>query len=603
MDTGTASRTRESFLRQMLRLAGPYWNCERRWKVRGGALMLLLLTMAQVGLTVWNNYWNRALFDALEERSIHGLLVQVGVFALIFVSSMVITGAHLFVKRWLMIDWRAWLTENLVDKWMENGRFYKLLHSAGDYDNPDQRIAEDIRISTEIAVSLWHTLIYSLMSMGLFINILWLVSGALDVPGTNIHMPGYMVPLAFLYAALGSGFGWVVGRPLVSATNALQAAEATFRFGLSRIRENTEAIAFMRGEPLERTHSSSRFMQVIREYNRQSIAYMGLVSFGSGYGMLLPVFPLLVAAPQYIRGVISLGVLMQAAQAFQQLTSALSWPVDNIGEMARCRASAERVLSLHRAMQNLDDCAGGPEGVCIVLDYAQRPRLVIEDLRIVEPTGRILVEHLSADIRRGERVLITGDPELSSGLFKVLAGIWPWGSGKVNLPPKDEMLFITECPFLYEKTLRELLCYPHPADAFSLDAIRHALECAGLAWVASRIDEKGDWEQMLPQRSRQRLCFARAIVQRPSWICLKEVLDVFNLKGARLILEMLQRELPNTALLNISFQSGLQNLHNRTITLSRVQEPKAQATGAKQHETPGRFSDTALEASPVPHTP
>ena len=168
-----------------------------------------------------------------------------------------------------------------------------------------------------------------------------------------------MVPLAFAYAALGSTLGWMIGRPLVRTTNALQTAEATFRFGLSRARENTEAIALMHGEPMERAGSSARFGQIVREWNRQSLAYMGLVSFGTGYGALLPVFPILIAAPQYIRGAMSLGVLMQAAQAFQRLTSALSWPVDNIGEIARCRASADRVLSLYEDMQQLDaDCAG-----------------------------------------------------------------------------------------------------------------------------------------------------------------------------------------------------------------------------------------------------
>lgn len=584
MASKTLAVTGESFLRQVLRLAVPYWGCGHRWKVRAATLLLLLLTMAQVGLSVWTNYWNRALFDALEQHSVHGLLIQVTVFAAIFILSMVITAAHLYIKRWLMIDWRAWLTEHLVSNWMENGRFYKLIYSPGNHDNPDQRIAEDIRIATEIAVTLMHTLVYSLLSMGLFINILWTVSGAVNVPGTGIRMPGYMVPLAFLYAALGSGFGWMVGRPLVSATNALQAAEATFRFGLSRIRENTETIALMRGEPLERAHSATRFMQVIREYKRQSLAYMGLVSFGTGYGVLLPVFPLLIAAPQYIRGLMSLGVLMQAAQAFQQLTSALSWPVDNIGEMARCRASAERVLSLNEAMENLDLCAGASEDVCIVVEHAQRSRLAIEDLCIAEPSGRMLLEHLNADIRRGERVLVTGDPEVAGCLFKVLAGIWPWGSGRVKLPPAEEMLFITECPFLYEKTLRELLCYPHPVEDFSSDAIRYALECAGLAWVASRIDDRSNWEQVLPQRSQQRLCFARAIVQQPAWICMKEVLDAFNPKGARLMLEMLRRELPNTAMLNISFQSGLRNLHNRTIALSRVRAAKTLESGGTKQE-------------------
>ena len=569
---GTVPGTRKHFLRQVLSLAGPYWNCKRRAKVRGMLLLLLLLTMGQVGLMVWVNYWNRALFDALEQHSVRGVLLQVGFFALIFVITIAVTAAHLIVKRWLMIDCRAWLTEQLVGNWMENGRHYRLLFSADNPDNPDQRIAEDIHIATEITISLAHSLVFCLMTIGLFIDILWSVSGAIVVPGTGVQVPGYMVPLAFIYAALGSTISWMIGRPLVRATNALQSAEATFRFGLSRARENTEAIALMRGEPLERAGSATRFGQIVREWNRQSLAYMGLVSFGAGYGALLPVFPILVAAPQYISGAMSLGVLMQAAQAFQRLTSALSWPVDNIGEIARCRASADRVLSLYDGLQQLDADAQAPGRPHIVLERSERARLVIEDLCIAEPSGHILLEHFSVDIRRGERVLIEGNPAVTGSLFKVIGGLWPWGSGRVWLPVDGGMLFVAQRPFLPEGTLREALCYPHPPEpeAFPVSSVRHALECAGLAWLASRMDERANWEQVLQQRAQQRLGIARVLLHRPAWVFMEEATDSFDPKGERLILEMLRRELPNVTLLNISFHPGLKKLHHRTIVLSRV---------------------------------
>lgn len=571
----TVPGTKKRFLRQVLRLAGPYWNCERRAKVRGATLLVLLLTMGQVALTVWSNYWHGALFDALEQRSVHGVLIQVAVFALIFVLSIVVTAAHLIVKRWLMIDWRAWLTEHLVGIWMEDGRHYRLLFSAGDHDNPDQRIAEDIRIATETAIALAHSLVFSLMILFLFIDILWSVSGTIVVPGSGgVQMKGYMVPLAFVYAALGSAFGWMIGRPLVRATNALQTSEATFRFGLSRARENTEAIALMRGEPLERAGSSKRFSQIVRDWDRQSLAYMGLVSFGAGYGALLPVFPILIAAPQYIQGAMSLGVLMQAAQAFQRLTSALSWPVDNIGEIARCRASAERVLSLYEDMRQMDTDAKAPGVPHIALERSERPHLVIEDLCIAEPTGRILLEHFSVDIRRGERVLITGDSAVTGCLFKVIGGLWPWGSGRVRMPADGSMLFIAQRPFLPEGTLRETLSYPRPPETFPDASIRHALECAGLAWLSTRLEERSNWEQALPQRAQQRLGFARILLHRPAWVFMEEATDAFDPKGEKLILEMLHRELPNATLLNISFHPGLRRLHHRTLVLSRVREAK-----------------------------
>jgi putative ATP-binding cassette transporter len=558
----------------VLRLAGPYWNCERATKVRGATLLLLLLTIAQVGLSVWGNYWHGALFDALEQRSVRGVLIQVGVFAFLFLISIAVTAAHMMVKRWLQIDWRAWLTEQLVGSWMEDGRHYRLLFSVGNHDNPDQRIAEDIRIATESAIGMAHTLIYSLLSLGLFIDILWSVSGAIIMPGTNVQVPGYMVPLAFLYAILGCAFGWMFGRPLERSTNALQTAEATFRFGLSRARENTEAIALMRGEPLERAGSSARFSQIVRDWNRQSFAFLGLVSFGTGYGMLLPVFPILIAAPQYILGVMSLGTLMQAAQAFQRLTSSLSWPVDNIGEIARCRASADRVLSLYEDLRQLDPVPKSSDVPRIILDRSERPRLVIEDLCIAEPSGRILLDHFSVDIRRGERVLIAGDPTVTGSLFKAIGGLWPWGSGRVSLPGDGDMSFIAQRPFLPEGTLAEALCCPQPPDTFPAASIRHALERVGLIRLVPRMDERDNWEQVLPQRTQQQLAFARVLLQRPAWVFMEEATAAFDPKGERLILEMLCRELPNTTLLNISFHPGLRPLHHRTLILSREGETK-----------------------------
>jgi len=571
---GSTSGARQRFLRLVLRLAGPYWNCERRAKVRGATLLLLLLTMAQVGLAVWGNYWHRALYDALEQRSVQRLLVQVAIFAVILLCSLVVTASHLMVKRWLQIDWRAWLTEQLVGDWLADARHYRLLYTAGEHDNPDQRISEDIRIATESAIGLAHSLTFSLLILGIFVNILWTVSGAVDVPGFNIHVPGYMVPLAFLYATLGSAFGWMVGRPLVHTTNALQTAEATFRFGLSWAREHAEPIALMRGEPRERDCSSVRFGRVIRDWNRQSLAYMGLVSFGTVYGGLLPVLPILIAAPQYIAGVMSLGVLMQSAQAFQQLTSSLSWPVDSIGEIARCRASADRVLSLYEDLQELDEKTLAPEGPQITLERSGADGLVIEDLCIAEHSGRILLEHFSIDIRRGERVLITGDPAVTGSLFKVIGGLWPWGSGRVRLPGSGDMLFLAQRPFLPEGTLREAICYPRSAGAFCEPAILSAMESVGLTRLAPRLDERDSWEQVMPQRVQQQLGFVRLLLHRPTWVVLEEATDAFDPEGERQILEMLYSELPDATLLNISFHPDLGALHNRTLILNRASETK-----------------------------
>ncbi|MCE3003342.1 MAG: ABC transporter ATP-binding protein/permease [Xanthomonadaceae bacterium] len=557
---------RGSLLR-ILRLAGPYWISSRRRKVRVAVIALLLLTMGQVALSVWGNFWNRELFDALEQKSVSGVLLQVGMFALILAVSMAVTAAHLMIKRWLQLDWRRWLTEHMVRRWMEDGRHWRLQFTAGEHDNPDARIAEDIRIATESAIALGHTLVFSLLSLLLFIDILWTASGTLRVPGTTIDVPGYMVPLAFVYAIGGTLLGWLFGRRIVRTSDALQTAEASFRYGLARVREHGDAIALMHGEPRERTGSSVRFADVMRDWDRQSWALLGLVSFSTVYGALLPMFPILIAAPQYIGGAMTLGVLMQAAQAFQRVTSALSWPVDNLGEIARCRTSAERVLSLFDDIEALN---GGVEGPRIERREAIEPRLSVADLTVRDPAGHVVLEHFAASIERGERVLLTGDPLATTSLFKAIAGLWSWGTGVVELPPRARIAFMPQRPFLPAGTLREALCYPEPPDTWDTAAIRWALECAAVAWLAPRLDESGDWEQVLPLRARQRLGFARVLLQRPNWIVMEEASDAFDARGERLILDMLRHELPDTTLVTISFHPGLENLHDRTIRVQRA---------------------------------
>lgn len=560
--------SRYHFMRDFLCLAGPYWTSgPQKWKVIALSLALLALTVAQVWLAIWTNYWNGALFNALGERSMNLFLKQIGTFVVIFLLTMGVTALHLYVKRLLQLGWRQWLTERVLERWMARGQHYQLIFTPGEHDNPDGRIAEDIRIITETSIALLHTLVYSILILGTFIDILMSVSRAVTVPGTQI--PGYMVMLAFLYAGIGTVLGVLLGRPLVRTTNLLQTAEANFRFGLARSRENSEAIALLRGEPVERRHSLRLFDDIERTWNWQTWAYNGIVSFSSGYGALLPVFPILVAAPQFITGAITLGVLMQAAQAFQKLTSALSWPIDNLGDMAKCRASADRVLSLYTDLQKLEDAATRPDSHRITVTTSPDTDLVIHDLCITHPDGRVVLEGFNLQVHQGERVLISGDPAATITLFKVVAGIWPWGQGEVQLPREQPIYFMPQRPFVPSGILRSAMNYPDPSDTFDTEAIEHAFRCAGLEGLAARLDERDDWDRVLTAREQQRVGFARLLLRRPAWIFLEEATDAFDPAGEAQIMDMLRCELPQATVLSISFHEAQAQHHDRTLVLAR----------------------------------
>ncbi len=563
--------------RRFLRLAGAYWCCERKWQVRGAVLLLVLLTIAQVALVIWTNYWNRDLFDALEARSDTELLRLVAVFALIFALTMAVTALHMHVKRWIQLDWRRWLTALLLDHWLAHGHLYRLQLAAGDHDNPDARIAEDIRIAIDVAVAQAHSLLYSLLILGSFIDILLSVSGSALLPGTSIAVPGYLVVAAFLYAGAGTVLGLLFGRPLIRSTNRLQTVEANLRFGLAQAREHAESITLLRGEPMARGEASRLFDDVGQGWNRQTLAYLGIVAFSTGYGTLLPVFPILIAAPQYIAGAMSLGLLMQAAQAFQRLTSALSWPIDNLGELARWRASADRITSLLDDMLALErlDADASPGTQRVTIGASAHADLELCGLCLTTPAGEPLLDHLDLRVRRGERILISGDPAVTVSLFKAVAGLWPWGSGEIRLPAGRELMFVPQHPFLPVDSLRAALSYPQPPERFSTASLQRALECAGLAWLAPRLDAHEDWSRELPLRAQQRLGMARIFLQQPGWIFIAEATDALAPKDEIDTLELLHHELPNATLLNISRRGRQNHFYDRRLVLERPQPAPA----------------------------
>lgn len=568
------SRTRRNFFRQFMELCGPYWRCQHYVRVRSFTLLFGLLTLAQVGLAIWTNYWNRELFDSLEQRSLSQFVLQIGEFAVIFFLTMAVTGAHLYVKRWLQLDWRAWMSSRLLDRWMNKGQHYQLLYTDGEHDNPDGRIAEDIRVVTEMTISLGHTLFYSVLVLFSFIDILLDVSGSFTVPGTNIGVQGYMVWMAFFYAGVGAAVGSLLGKPLIKSTDSLQTTEADFRFGLSRAREHAEAIVLMQGERAERKLFSQLFASLTQSWNKQTIAYAWIVSYSTGYGALLPVFPLLIAAPQYIAGAMTLGVLMQAAQAFQKLTSALSWPVDNLGDIARCRASADRVLSLYEDLRVLEEKSAQPDACRIERERGDTNALVFKYLTVADHSGLVLLENFSATIAAGERVLIAGDQAVTDGLFKAVAGLWHWGQGFVTLPYQHSIVFMPQRPYLPTATLRDVLAYPAPADIYADTAMREALKAAGLDWLIPRLQDRDMWDRVLATRAQQRLSFARVFLQRPDWVVIQAATDDFDEAGESFLMNALRNNLPATGVVTLSKRDSLEKHHQRKITLNRLPEAK-----------------------------
>jgi putative ATP-binding cassette transporter len=559
-----------SFFIQFIKLAGPFWRSENKTVIRRRTLILIVLTVIQMVLAVVITEWSAALFNVLEQHSMPGLLKQIGLLILIFAASMAVTYYHLTVKRDLQIGWRSWLTERVIAQWMDKGRHYQVTHlSHAEHDNPDGRIAEDIRIATDDAIVLCHSLFYSLLLLISFSKILWTLSGTLSISLGAIHISvsGYLVWIAILYSGVAAVLGWWTGRPLTAATEKMQNVEANFRFSLMKVRENSQAIALIHGEANEQKRFYGLFQDIKTAYDCQTKAYGNILLFNSGYSVLSMAFPILIAAPLYIVGRISLGGLMQSVQAFQQMTGALSWPVNNMAGIAQWRASVERVLGLVKALEDLEQEIVRPDPQRILIENPNKSCLCFHDLCISKFNGEVIVSGINEEIRLGERVLIVGDSAIGAKLFKAIAGLWPWGCGRIELPDDEPLFFVPPRPYLPDDTLRAAICYPSPPEAFNSLALEGLLKLTELDELIDQLDQVDSWEKNLTREQQQRLGVVRLLLYAPKWVLLQEAFDSLDPDGERLMLRLICQELPNSAMLTISNQPTAEAFHQRRITL------------------------------------
>ncbi|MCA1972718.1 MAG: ABC transporter ATP-binding protein/permease [Caenispirillum sp.] len=559
------------FLRRFVRLAGGYWGGANRWHALALTGLVVALTVCQVVVPVAVNIWMQRLFDALEQKALGQFGGLIGALAVIILANVLITTAHLRAKRRLQVSWRAWLTKRVLEDWMQGGRHYLVTFLPGEHDNPDGRIAEDIRITTEYAVDLAHSLTYSGLLLVSFTQILWTLSGSpwVHIDGMELYIPGHLVWIALIYAAIGTSVALLLGRPLVRAVNRRQTYEANFRFGLVHARENALAISLLHGEADERRHFGGLWADLRRAWDRQTHALCTIFYFTTVWSVLSQAFPVLVAAPRYVAGTISLGILMQTAQAFQQMVGALSWPIDNLAKVAEWRASVERVQSLKDALDSLRDgtVLEGGGTARIVMEPTDEALLAFHGLTITNPDGRPVLCDLTAEIPRGDRVLISGDPGAAVKLFKVVAGMWPWGSGSVRLPPGGAIFFMPQRPYLPIGTLRAAVTYPGDPAMVVPGTVEAAMRRVGLGHLVARLDDAENWEQVLAASEQQRLGFARLLLHRPQWIFLQEATDALDARGEQEMMRLLLEEFPTGTLITIGHHKALDNYHRRKLAL------------------------------------
>ncbi|MBV1799530.1 ABC transporter ATP-binding protein/permease [Siccirubricoccus sp. G192] len=582
---------REGFIRRFWRLARGYFTGDERWRARGLAAGVLVLTILQIGIQVRFNIWNRDFFNALETRDRSAFFGQMWFFLVLAAASMVTAVGQLYVRQMLQLDWRRWLVFQLQHRWLENGLHYQLNFLPDAADNPDQRMSENTRWATAMAVDMAVGLITSVLMLVSFVGILWTLSGPLHVAfGANeFDIPGYMVWAALLYAGIGSGFTWLIGRPMVEYNIRRNQAESDHRFALVRLRESSEGVALIRGEADEERGLQRAFNHVVTVMKDLMRSERHLMWLTSAYGMLLTVFPALVASPRFFAGAITLGVLMQISSAFYQVTSSLNWFVDNFPRLADWRSHVERVVELEETLESAQHIES--DSVISVVEGPLpdgRDVLAFRDLQIAHADGNVVIDEATAEIQQGEKVLIVGESGSGkSTLFRAIAGLWPWGSGEIRIPPRAQMMFMPQRPYLPLGTLHAAITYPAPARKFSETAVIAALERCGLPHLASRLQEEERWDRILSLGEQQRLAFTRLLLHKPRWVFMDEATAALDEENQDVMMRLFPEELPESALLSIGHRPGLDAYHDRTLTLVRSAEG-ARLTTRRRRPPPRR---------------
>jgi vitamin B12/bleomycin/antimicrobial peptide transport system ATP-binding/permease protein len=519
------------------------------WLGIGIVVLILVTAYGQIRL----NAWNKNFFDAVARRDFAGFMFQLGVFFIIAGILLVLNVGQRWLVDTLKIRLREALVEDLVGHWMRPRRAFWLAHAGAMGVNPDQRMHDDARNLCEMSTDLGIGLFQASVLFVSFAGILFVLSKdfAIQIGGVDYPIPGFMLWAAILYAAIGSAASYWVGRSLIGRNADRYAREAELRFSLVRINEHLDGISLASGEADERRRVQGYLYDLLLAMRRVVWGNTNLTWVTAGFGWIMGVAPILVAAPLFFAGKISFGGMMMAAAAFTQAQSSLRWFVDNFSQITDWRATLLRVASFRQALTSKDEIRDPDKRIA----YAdgEPGQLVVENLEIESPTGRDKLREPKLVVKAGDRILIVGAPgTATTQLFRALAGLWPWGSGQVTRPTGEPILYVPRgTPYLPRGSLREVLAYPVDAKSFDDAAFKHALERLGLERLVGSLDVNQRWERELSHDEQLNLAFARIVLQRPPWILIDDAFGGLDDQAFKRLIDTFENELAASGVVHI----------------------------------------------------
>jgi vitamin B12/bleomycin/antimicrobial peptide transport system ATP-binding/permease protein len=514
------------------------------------------------------NQWNQPFYDALSRRDFKGFMLQLSMFGIIAGTLLVLNVALKWLGEMLKLKARKGLVEDLISEWLQPRRAFRLANAGPMGVNPDQRMHEDARHLTELSSDLGIGLLQATILLAMFIHVLWNISQGftLRFGAHQWLIPGYMVWAAILYAGSASLLSYWVGRSLIPRNEKRYAREADLRYSLVRVNEHIDSISLAGGETDEARRLRIDLGSVLQAMRKLVTGLTNLTWITAGYGWFTLVAPILVAAPIYFDNRITFGGLMMAAGAFTQVQSSLRWFVDNFNTIADWRATLLRVASFRQALidtHELHDTAGQ-----ISIETGEAGKFVIDRLEIASPTGATMLKEQYVEVRSGERMLIVGETGTGKTLlFRALAGLWPWGAGRISRPGDERLQYLPRAAYLPPGQLREVLAYPDATDRYGDKQYQAALKRMQLDDLLPLLDETRRWDQELNEEQQQRLVFARLVLQTPRWLLIDEALDSLDEPTWKRFKEVLDSELKETGMIHIGRQNDDDSVYQQIVHL------------------------------------
>jgi len=559
-----------STLATVWRIAAPYFNSEDKWAGRGLLAAVIAIELALVGNDVLINLWRARFYNALQEKDSDSFVREMLVFCGLATILVALQVYQLYLNQWLQIRWRSWMTKKYLADWMHDANHYRMQLQGDAADNPDQRMSDDVKLFVSQTLALGVGLLSSIVSLASFVVILWGLSAAapLVLYGIDFTIPGYLVLAALIYAIFGTALTQWIGSPLVTLDFNQQRLEADFRFNLVRVRENSEQIALLKGEPAERERLSERFSRVISNWYGIMSRTKRLTAFTQSYAQAAVVIPFALVSPAYFANKIQLGALTQTAEAFGKVQDALSFFVTVYRTMAEWRAVVARLDGFEGAIASAVTLPTEPGSIGMA--QTTTADISLQQLLVNLPNGKPLVSADGFSLRAGERTLLTGPSGSGkSTLFRAVAGIWPFGEGAIAIPANASLMMLPQRPYFPIGSLHAAIVYPGEPESFDQGQMRDVLAMVGLPQLGPRLKEEAHWNRMLSLGEQQRLGLARALLHRPDYLFLDEATASLDEPSEAALYSLLEAKLPDTTIVSIGHRSTLDAFHQRNISMVR----------------------------------